>query len=137
MPSWFNIINAAAESYPPREIKQPANLKQIEICSRSGLLATDKCYETVSTTGDSVQRRTTYIEIATPTQAPTEPCNVHGEPRARLAREFGSDDLPRAALAVDLSEVAPIEIWSPNLVADKDPYNSLKPKLNTEPTPQA
>jgi hypothetical protein len=130
-------MNAAAESYPPREIKQPANLRQIEICSRSGLLATDKCYETVSTAaGDSVQRRTTYTEIATPSQAPTEPCNVHGEPRARLAREFGSDDLPRAALAVDLSQVTPIAIKSSTLLADKDPYNSLKPTLKPEPAPQ-
>ena len=137
LPIWVDIMNAAAESYPPREIKQPANLKQIEICSRSGLLATDKCYETVSTAaGDSVQRRTTYTEIATPSQAPTEPCNVHGEPRARLAREFGSDYLPRAALAVDLSQVTPIVIKSSTLLADKDPYNSLKPTLKPEPAPQ-
>jgi len=137
LPIWVDIMNAAAESYPPQEIKQPANLKQIEICSRSGLLATDKCYETVSTaTGDSVQRRTTYTEIATPSQAPTEPCYVHGEPRARLAREFGSDDLPRAALAVDLSQVTPIVIKSSTLLADKDPYNSLKPTFKPEPAPQ-
>src|SRR5436305_6012239 len=137
LPIWVDIMNAAAESYPPREIKQPANLKQIEICSRSGLLATDKCYETVSTaTGDTVQRRTTYTEIATPSQAPTELCNVHGEARARLAREFGSDDLSRAALAVDLSQVTPIVIKSSTLLADKDPYNSLRPTLKPEPATQ-
>jgi 1A family penicillin-binding protein len=138
LPIWVDVMNAAANSYPPREIKEPSGLKQIEICSRSGLLATDKCYDAVNTAnGDAVQRRTSYTEIATPSQAPTEPCNVHGEPRARLAREFSSSELPRAALAVDLSEVAPIEIRSPTLVADKDPYNSLKPKLKPEPTPQA
>ena len=137
LPIWVDVMNTAAKSYPPREIKEPSGLKQIEVCSRSGLLATDKCYDAVNTAnGDAVQRRTTYTEIATPSQAPTEPCNVHGEPRARLAREFSSSDLPRAALAVDLSEVAPIEIRSPTLVADKDPYNSLKPKLKPEPTPQ-
>ena len=86
--------------------------------------------------GDTVQRRTTYMEIATPSQAPTESCNVQGEARARLAREFGSSDLPRAALAVNLSEIAPVIIRSPILLADKDPYNSLKPTLIPEPTPQ-
>jgi hypothetical protein len=101
------------------------------------LLATDKCYDAVKTTnGDAVQRRTTYTEIATPSQAPSEPCNVHGEARARLAREFPASDLPRAALAVDLSEVMPVVIRSPTLLADKDPYNSLKPTLKPEPTPQ-
>ena len=137
LPIWVDIMNAAAQSYPPREIKQPSNLKQIEICSRSGLFATDKCYDAVKMpSGDTVQRRTTYMEIATPSQAPTEPCNVHGEPRARLAREFGSSDLPRAALAVNLSEITPIVIRSPTLLAEKDPYNSLKPTLKPETTPQ-
>ncbi len=137
LPIWVDIMNAAAKSYPPREIKQPANLKQVEICSRSGLLATDKCYDTMKmANGDAVQRRTIYTEIATASQAPTESCDVHGEPRARLAREFSSSDLPRAALAVDLSAVAPIEIKSPTVLADNDPYNSLKPKLKPEPAPQ-
>jgi penicillin-binding protein 1A len=137
LPIWVDIMNAAASSYPPREIKRPENLKEIEICSRSGLLATDKCYDAIKTANvDTVRRRTTYTEVATLSQAPTEPCNVHGEPRARLAREFPASDLPRAALAVDLSEVMPIAIKSPTLLADKDPYNSLKPTLKPEPTPQ-
>jgi penicillin-binding protein 1A len=138
LPVWVDIMNAAAERYPPREFKQPANLKQVEICSKSGLLATDKCYDAVKTAnGDTVQRRTTYMEIGAQSQVPTEPCNVHGEPRARLARFFSSSDLPRAALAVDLSEVIPIAVKSPTLLADKDPYNSLKPTLKPEPAPQA
>jgi len=137
LPIWVDIMNAAAQSYPPREIKQPSTLKQIEICSRSGQLATDKCYDAVkSATGDTVQRRSTYMEIATQAQAPTELCNIHGEPRARLAREFGSSDLPRAALAVNLSEVMPVAIKSPTLIADDDPYDSLKPTLIPDATPQ-
>jgi 1A family penicillin-binding protein len=135
LPIWVNIMNAAAQHYPPREIKQPANLKEVEICSRSGLLATDKCYDTVkAANGDTVQRRTTYMEIATETQMPTEPCNIHGEPRTRLVRDLPSGDLPRAALAVDLSEVMPVVIKNPTLLADKDPYNSLKPTLKPEAT---
>src|SRR5437773_3662214 len=130
-------MNTAAQEYPPREIKQPTDLKQVEICSRSGLLATDKCYDAVkAATGDAVQRRAAYLEIATPAQAPTEPCNVHGEPRARLVRNLPSGDLPRAALAVDLSEVTPVPIKNPTLLADNDPYSSLKPTLKPEPTPE-
>jgi hypothetical protein len=65
-----------------------------------------------------------------------EPCNIHGEARARLAHEFGSSDLPRAELAVNLSEVTPIAIKSPTLIADRDPYGSIKPTLAPEPIPQ-
>jgi penicillin-binding protein 1A len=137
LPIWVDIMNTAAENYPPSEVKQPSSLQQVEICSRSGLLATDKCYDAVKTpNGDAIQKRTTYVEIATPAQAPTEPCNIHGEPRARLAREFGSSDLPRAELAVNLSEVTPVAIKSPTLIAEKDPYNSIKPILKPEALPQ-
>jgi penicillin-binding protein 1A len=137
LPIWVDIMNAAVQGYPPHDIKEPSDLKQIEICSRSGLLATDKCYDAIKTPNtDTVQKRTTYMEIATPAQAPTEPCNIHGEPRARLAREFASSDLPRAELAVNVSEVTPITIKSPTLVADKDPYNSIKATVNPEPLPQ-
>jgi len=138
LPVWVDIMNAAAERYPPREITRPSDLKEVEICSRSGLLATDKCYDAVKgTSGDTVQRRTTYMEIATSAQMPTEPCNVHGEPRARLVRDLPSSDLPRAELAVDLSEVTSVVIKSPTLLADKDPYNSVKPTLRPEPEPEA
>src|SRR4030095_4420228 len=137
LPIWVDIMNAAAQRYPPRDIKQPSTLKQIEICSRSGQLATDKCYDAVnSPNGGTVQRRSTYMEIATETQAPTELCSIHGEPRARLAREFGSSDLPRAELAVNLSEVMPIAIKSPTLIADHDPYDSLKPTVIPNAMPQ-
>jgi penicillin-binding protein 1A len=137
LPVWVDIMNAAAEHYPPREIKQPASLKQVEICSRSGLLATDKCYDTVkSATGDLVQKRTTYMEIATPAQMPTEPCNVHGEPRARLARDLPASEFPHAEPAVDLNELKPVIVKTPTLLADKDPYNSAKPILKPEPTPE-
>jgi penicillin-binding protein 1A len=136
LPIWVDIVNAAAQQYPPRKIRQPPNLNQVEICWRSGLLATDKCYDPAkSASGDTVQRRTTYMELATATQTPSEPCNVHGEPRTRLVRDLPPSDLPRAALAVDLSEVTPVPVRNPTLLADKDPYNSLKPTLKPQPTP--
>ncbi len=138
LPIWVEIMNAAAAHYPPREIKQPAGLKEVEICSRSGLLATDKCYDAVKTaTGELVQRRTTYMEIGTAAQLPTEPCNVHGEPRTRLVRELPSEgELPRAELAVDLSQITPVVVNNPTLLAEKDPYNSVKPSAKPQPEPE-
>src|SRR4029453_15140693 len=91
--------------------------------------------------GETVQQRTAYTEIGTQLQVPTEPCNVHGEPRARLARFFSSrffssGKLPRGALGVGLSEVTPIAVKSPTLLAHTDPYNSLKPTLKPESAAQ-
>ena len=82
--------------------------------------------------GESVKRRTTYLELATSTQAPTEPCNVHGEPRSRLVRELPAGDWPRAALAVDTSQVSAVVAKGATLLAENDPYNAVgsteKPK---------
>ena len=127
LPVWVDVMNTAAARYSPREIKCPPGLKEVEICSRSGMLATDKCYDTVrSATGDSVQKRTTYTEIATAAQMPNEPCNIHGEPRLRVVADAPAAEVPRAQLAADLSEVKPVILKSPTLLAENDPYNSAK-----------
>jgi hypothetical protein len=99
-------------------------------------LATDKCYDSVKgPNGESVQRRTTYMEIGTQAQVPTEPCNVHGEPRARILTQSGESEFPRAASAVDLSDVQPVLVKGPALIADKDPYNSVRPIMKATPVP--
>ncbi len=129
MPVWVDIMNAAAEHDPPLEIKRPATLKEAEICFRSGLLATDKCYDAIKgPTGDLVQKRTTYLEIATDAQMPKELCNVHGEPRTPIVTEAETEgsEAPRAQLAADLSELKPITLKGPTLIAQNDPYNSIK-----------
>ena len=125
LPVWVDVMNTAAAHYPPGEIKRPPGLRDVEICTRSGMLATDRCYDTVKgPTGDSVQKRTTYVEIATTAQMPTEPCNVHGEPRVRVIADEPAAEVPRAQLAADLTEVKPVIVKSPTLLAENDPYNS-------------
>jgi 1A family penicillin-binding protein len=138
LPVWVDIMNASTTRYPPRELVRPPGLKQIEICSKSGLLATDKCYDAVKNeSGESVQRRTTYQELATSAQAPTEPCNVHGEPRSRLVRELPAGDWPRAALAVDTSQVQAVVAKGPTLLAENDPYNAVKSTVKPKPDEEA
>ncbi len=91
------------------------------------MLAIDKCYDTVrGATGDSVQKRTTYVEIATPVQMPTETCNIHGEPRVPIMADAPAPEVPRAQLAADLTEVKPVIVKSPTLLTENDPYNSAK-----------
>jgi len=133
LPVWVDVMNASAERYPAKQIPQPSTLKKIEICSRSGSLATDKCYDTVkSASGESVQKRTTYLEIATEKQKPTQLCNIHGDASARLVRDLPESEFPRATAAVDVKEVQPVIVKSPALLADKDPYNSAKPPVKAE-----
>src|SRR5207244_9846382 len=121
LPVWVDIMNVAATRYSPREIKRPPGLKEAEICLRSGMLATNKCYDTIrGATGDSIQKRTTYTEIATPAQMPTETCNIHGEPRVTAVADAAPPEVPRAQLAADLTGVKPVVLKSPTILTEND-----------------
>ncbi|HYJ04954.1 MAG TPA: PBP1A family penicillin-binding protein [Chthoniobacterales bacterium] len=134
LPIWVDVMNAANERYPAKVIPEPKGLQKAEICTRSGLLATDKCYDTVkSASGESVHKRTTYVELATSTQMPTEPCNVHGEARTRLVRDLPDSGFPRASLAVDPKQVQPIPPQGPVLLAENDPYNAVRSTVKPKP----
>jgi hypothetical protein len=109
-------------------------MQKAEICTRSGLLATDKCYDTVkSAGGETVHKRTTYVELATSAQMPTEPCNVHGEMRTRLVRDLPASGFPRASLAVDPKQVPAITAQGPVLLAENDPYNAVHSTVKPKP----
>ena len=134
LPVWVDVMNASVAKYPPQEFPVPPALHKVEICSKSGLLATDKCYENVrSASGDVVRRRTSYFDLATDEQMPADLCDVHGDSvRTQLVKKFESSQWPRAALAVDTAQVAPVVMQGPTLLAENDPYNAIgsifKPK---------
>jgi penicillin-binding protein 1A len=140
LPVWVDIMNRSFLKYPAVEIQQPDGLRKYEICTASGQLATDRCYETVTdkTTGEVSRRRTTYYELATEEQAPKMQCAVHsGDAAALGASIVGQSSLntpatpsqyPRATIAVDLSQVTPVPMLGPTVLGE-DPFNCVKPTL--------
>ncbi len=136
LPVWVDIMNASIPGHSPREIAKPPGLQSVEICAKSGLLATDKCYDAVKNdAGETVQHRTTYRELATAAQIPTEPCNVHGDARGLIVRDLPQAEWPRAALAVDTAQLSPVIVKGPTLIADDDPYNAVR--STAKPKPEA
>ncbi|PYL81439.1 MAG: hypothetical protein DMF23_14345, partial [Verrucomicrobia bacterium] len=133
LPVWVDVMNASAEHYPPKDISQPRGLERVSICAKSGLLATDKCVEKIKTSAGETEEKTTYLELATSDQKPTEPCNVHGELHASLTRDLPPSEFPRAALAVDTNAVTPITPKGPTLLAARDPYNSVHAMVYPKP----
>ena len=134
LPVWVDVMNASLANRPPQEFPVPPGLHKVEICARSGLLATDKCYENVpGANGTVVRRRTSYHELATDEQTPVDFCDVHGDSvRTQLVKKFEEGQWPRAALAIDTDKVAPVAMQGPTLIAGEDPYNAIgstfKPK---------
>ena len=134
LPVWVDVMNASFAERAPKEFSVPPGLQKVEICAKSGLLATDKCYENVTNaSGEVVRHRTSYYELATDEQMPVDGCDVHGDSvRTQLVKKFETSEWPRAALAIDTDQVAPIEMKGPTLLADDDPYGAIgstfKPK---------
>src|SRR5207237_9601847 len=95
----------------------------------------------IKTRKSETEEKTTYHELVTSDQKPTESCNIHGELHASLTRDLPPSEFPRAALAVDTNAVTPITPKGPTLLAAHDPYNSVHamvyPKPTTLPSPEA
>jgi 1A family penicillin-binding protein len=135
LPVWVDVMNAALPHYPGKEIAPPKGLQRVEICSKSGQLATDKCVEKVKTPNGETEEKTTYMELATSAQKPTEPCGIHGEARNSLVSDLPPSEFPRAALAVDTNAVATVVPQGPVLLAERDPYNSVRSTVVAKPSP--
>ena len=140
LPVWVDIMNSSFNKHPPADIQQPAGLRKYLVCSDSGQLATDQCYDTVTdkTTGAVNRHSTAYYELASADQVPKINCTIHngtgvlgGGPagQSSLDTALTPSKYPRATIAVDLSKVAPIPMLGPTVIGDVDPYQSEKPNI--------
>lgn len=116
LPIWTKIMNVAAEELPAVKFMKPDSLKSVEVCRTTGLLATPQCAEAG-----------VYTEYATEAQMPQIRCDVHGGGIRNYAKEYGQEEWPRAAAAVDLATIRPIAVVAPTLLGLSDVYNSVRP----------
>jgi penicillin-binding protein 1A len=128
LPIWAEVMKATFATYKPKEIPPPQGMIKCEICASSGLLATDKCFEVAENkeTGEKIERRTTYFEIAASDQAPKDPCDVHGDVQKSFVKVIPGEQWPRAAPAVDLTARKAIPMKAPTVIGGPDPYNSIQ-----------
>jgi membrane carboxypeptidase/penicillin-binding protein len=122
LPIWTKIMNIASEEFPAIKFAMPDTLKPVEICRRSGLLATPKCARDVQSGGPGI-----FNEYGTAEQVPKIRCDIHGGGVRSYAREYDQEEWPRAAAAIDLSTVRPVAVMSPTVLGLHDVYASVKP----------
>ncbi len=127
LPIWTKIMNLAAEEFPAVKFIKPDTLKAVEICKVSGLLATPNCKLVHVSNGRQEDRPSTCTEYATEAQIPQIRCDIHGGGIRNYAREYGQEEWPRAAAAVDLTTIRPVAVMAPALLGLNDIYNSVKP----------
>ena len=84
LPVWVQVMNKAAQHYPPQELQPPVAMQRAMVCSLSNHLATTGC-----------QSARTAYEIDLPAdKVPTVACEVHGGSEIYAQRV---DDLGRRA----------------------------------------
>jgi len=127
MPVWVDVMNSSREAFPSSPLKMPVTVEQVDICRVSGERATEKCVERLRTAGgaESVES-TVYSEYARIGRAPAVECSVHAGGLKSYVKEYHEEEWPRAAAAVDLTKVRPVDVSTAPVVGG-DPYNAISP----------
>ncbi len=136
LPIWCDFIRAADPAFPASPVDPPPTGETIEVCTRSGLRATDNCYEAQPDPATKRLRfvRTTYREIVRPGYKVTDACQFHsrlpdgGAPPASVIPPLAAEPVPivnprAAAVAANAESVA---ILAPILLGADDPYGAIK-----------
>ena len=127
MPVWVDVMNSSRDDFPSSPLKAPVTVEQVDICRVSGERATEKCVERLRTAGgaESVES-TVYSEYARIGRAPAVECSVHAGGLKSYVKEYAEEEWPRAAAAVDLTKVRPVDVSTAPVVGG-DPYNAVSP----------
>lgn len=128
LPVWVDVMNASRADFPSAPLKPPVTVEQVQICRMSGELATDKCVEiSRGPGGEEITESTVYAEYARIGKAPTVQCSVHAGGVKSFVKEFSEEEWPRAAAAVDLSKIRPVDVSAAPVAGGGDPYNAVSP----------
>ena len=128
LPVWVDVMNSSREEFPSAVMKPPVTVEQVEVCRLTGEAATDKCIEKVrGPDGTEVSESTVYTEYARIGKGPTTACPLHSGGPKSFVKEFQEEEWPRAAAAIDLTKVRPVDVSSLPVVGAADPYESFSP----------
>jgi membrane peptidoglycan carboxypeptidase len=78
LPIWTDTINVIGELYAAEEIAPPPSAERVELCEKSGMKATDFCFEQVPQANGKMQAiRSTYSEYLRPGAHFDSYCTTH------------------------------------------------------------
>ncbi|MEM9478346.1 MAG: transglycosylase domain-containing protein [Verrucomicrobiota bacterium] len=135
LPIWTDIMNAAYPVFGSAELPAPDGVETIEICRRSGLRATDNCYDEVKRPdGGTRFVRSTYKEIVRKGTIFDRYCQIHSKsPNLAGAASIIGPMTPDPSLVAantnpGLNSARSIPIIAPTVIG-QDPYQSVQPIL--------
>ncbi len=131
LPVWSQVMNEAVKKFEPKAFLPPPDAEQVEICLKSGELASDDCYEVVQKSdGIASQVRCTYNEFLRPGTNLEMICHIHGKGGNRL-RDLTKQTRkgPLVASYVVQEDAVPVLPVGPTIIGANDPYDSFAPVI--------
>lgn len=126
LPVWVDVMNSSREDFPSSPLKPPVSVEQVSVCRLSGELATEFCEEKTRLPQGGERTESTVVEeFARLGKAPTVKCSVHAGGIKSYVKEFAEEEWPRAATAIDLTKIRPVDVSTPPVQGGFDPYNSV------------
>lgn len=129
MPIWIDIMNESLANFPPKPIEPPEGARKVEICSVSGQIASDNCYEqTIDPNSASPRsRRCAVVEYIRPEMHSLGTCRIH-TPDAELEalRQQAGELVITNTGNISADADPPVRLRQPTLMGT-DPYQSIQP----------
>ncbi|MFT5187556.1 MAG: membrane carboxypeptidase/penicillin-binding protein, partial [Verrucomicrobiales bacterium] len=130
LPIWVDYMNASTRTFKPEPILPPENGKMIEICTVSGELATDACYESHQVPGASTYyERTAVLEFIPTDFHLAGTCSVHSPNSALEALRLETQSILQSG-PLDLYRGGdgpkPVLLRESTIIG-LDPYGSVHP----------
>jgi membrane peptidoglycan carboxypeptidase len=136
LPVWVDVMNASIKDHAAEEMTPPPEAQLVEVCKKTGLRATDGCFEKVpdAERGGTKSVRATYKEVLRPRTVFDLYCDQHGGGDA-LVKQFKPSEE-----AVDMS-LGPVSVFASAMpvrmqgltVLGADPYKATTPVIKAEP----
>ncbi len=130
-----SVFHAAQGRYAEGDIPMPADTEEVEICTHSGQIATNFCFETSMADGKVSYVRPTYREYFPKGDVSLGLCSVHGDGSPSLGDFLAAGSGQMSSTRV--LPVVPVLPKSPALVGKVDPYEcdmSLNPRYKDAET---
>ena len=135
LPIWVDAVNTSLDLFPSKPIEMPDSVTTIEICSKSGLRATDSCYEEIAGEEEGTRKiiRVTYEEIIDKKMSFHKYCQIHSTGLDSIRSPIISNLNSNKPQPIANNSTEAVFLGSPTVLGELDPYASIQPVLRAKP----
>jgi len=124
LPIWIDVMHASLDDFPPQRFERPNDLREVIVSRSTGFLADSELSSAAAKAmGIKEDPSNVYRGYATEEQIQ----RLREKTTLAFKKQYDEEEWPRAASAVDLATVRPIDVKSPPLIGFHDVYQAVRP----------